>query len=379
MHRNKVSGTGKVVKEKLILKDKLFHKDNVNYLAKLILGAHDSFDAKAFELDVLRRFPELELKERMYWIRECLEKYLPEGYLAGLKILLETLKDVEEGGDFIFGAYSEYVENNCKSVEDLEVSLNALGEFTKYCSAEFAIRFFINNYPDESFSKMMKWAGSDNFHQRRFASEGLRPKLPWAKGINFDYKKGVLVLDELFHDNERYVTRSVANHLNDISKIDPDFVVEILKRWKESKKQDEKEMQYIISHSLRTAIKKGHVKSFNFLGFNENADVSINGLGIVDRRLRIGDSLEFSFEILAKAAENLVVDYKITYPTPSSRISTKVFKIKKVKIESGGSVSFSKRHPFRKMTTKRLYSGNYKLEIQVNGEVIGTDEFYLEV
>ena len=123
MHRNKVSGTGKVVKEKLILKDKLFHKDNVNYLAKLILGAHDSFDAKAFELDVLRRFPELELKERMYWIRECLEKYLPEGYLAGLKILLETLKDVEEGGDFIFGAYSEYVENNCKSVEDLEVSL----------------------------------------------------------------------------------------------------------------------------------------------------------------------------------------------------------------------------------------------------------------
>ena len=213
--------------------------------------------------------------------------------------LLETLKDVEEGGDFIFGAYSEYVENNCKSVEDLEVSLNALGEFTKYCSAEFAIRFFINNYPDESFSKMMKWAGSDNFHQRRFASEGLRPKLPWAKGINFDYKKGVLVLDELFHDNERYVTRSVANHLNDISKIDPDFVVEILKRWKESKKQDEKEMQYIISHSLRTAIKKGHVKSFNFLGFNENADVSINGLGIVDRRLRIGDSLEFSFEILA--------------------------------------------------------------------------------
>jgi 3-methyladenine DNA glycosylase AlkC len=40
----------------------------------------------------------------------------------------------------------------------------------------------------------------------------------------------VEILDNLYFDKTRYVVRSVANHLNDISKLDPDFVVEILKK-----------------------------------------------------------------------------------------------------------------------------------------------------
>jgi 3-methyladenine DNA glycosylase AlkC len=47
-----------------------------------------------------------------------------------------------------------------------------------------------------------------------------------------DYKRTIEILDNLYFDKSRYVTRSVANHLNDISKIDGDLVVDVLEKWK---------------------------------------------------------------------------------------------------------------------------------------------------
>jgi len=67
---------------------------------------------------------------------------------------------------------------------------------------------------------MLEWSKSDNYFLRRLASEGSRAKLPWCQKINVDYKKPIEILDNLYTDESRYVTRSVANHLNDIAKID---------------------------------------------------------------------------------------------------------------------------------------------------------------
>jgi len=102
---------------------------------------------------------------------------------------------------------------------------------TKRFSVEFSIRDFINAYPTKTLAMLEKCALSDNYHERRLASEGLRPKLPWAKKLTLDYKKPIAHLDRLFYDSTRYVTRSVANHLNDISKIDAPLVIVTLKRW----------------------------------------------------------------------------------------------------------------------------------------------------
>ena len=95
---------------------------------------------------------------------------------------------------------------------------------------------------------------SKNYHHRRLSSEGSRQKLPWAVNINLDYKNTIEILDNLHSDKSRYVTRSVANHLNDISKIDPDLVLDTLQRWKSTNLSED--IDYIISHSTRTLIKK---------------------------------------------------------------------------------------------------------------------------
>lgn len=102
---------------------------------------------------------------------------------------------------------------------------------TKRFSAEYSIRNFINTFPTETFEMLEDCSLSENYHERRLASEGCRPKLPWGKKLTIDYNFTIKLLDNLQMDKTRFVTRSVANHLNDISKIDALLVIETLKRW----------------------------------------------------------------------------------------------------------------------------------------------------
>jgi 3-methyladenine DNA glycosylase AlkC len=44
--------------------------------------------------------------------------------------------------------------------------------------------------------------------------------------------------------------------LNDISKIDPEFVLRKLDKWESSEKQERKEMEFIRKHATRTMRKK---------------------------------------------------------------------------------------------------------------------------
>jgi 3-methyladenine DNA glycosylase AlkC len=123
----------------------------------------------------------------------------------------------------------------------------------------------LNEFETETFEQMKLWSKSDHYHLRRLASEGTRASLPWGIKINLDYKKPIEILDDLYYDSTRFVTRSVANHMNDISKKDAVLVLDTLKRWKDSKKQNTKEMDFIISHSLRTLVKDGNKEALNFL------------------------------------------------------------------------------------------------------------------
>ena len=74
----------------------------------------------------------------------------------------------------------------------------------------------------------MLWTGHDSYHVRRLVSEGTRPRLPWGIGLTSDPARPLPLLDRLYGDRARFVTRSVANHLNDIGKKTPDAVIDRL-------------------------------------------------------------------------------------------------------------------------------------------------------
>lgn len=361
------------------LKDQLFNRATVTELSRSIEKVYPPFDGTNYIEECLNGFDSRELKERMTYMRECLESYLPDSYMEATEIMLRACDVTEAVGAFPYGAFCEYVEMNGCNEDYLNHSLRMLGEYTKVLSAEFAIRKFINEFPEETFAAMMGWAKSDDTDQRRLASEGLRSKLPWAKGINFDPIRATEPLNSLYDDTERYVTRSVANHMNDLSKIKPEAVIDLLEKWRTSDKQDTKEMTYIISHSTRTLVKKGHPGALDLLGYPENPQIDISGFRVLTPEINMGDALVFECTILAKEDSKLMIDYVIDYPMANKKRSSKVFKIKKCAIEEGKPIQIQKKHMFRVMTTKKLYTGTYNVQLQINGKRYVGGSFFLKV
>jgi 3-methyladenine DNA glycosylase AlkC len=73
-------------------------------------------------------------------------------------------------------------------------------------------------------SVLRDFAEDENEHVRRLASEGSRPRLPWSFRLSAfaaDPSLAFPILDRLKADPSLYVRKSVANHLNDISKDHP--------------------------------------------------------------------------------------------------------------------------------------------------------------
>lgn len=371
--------------EKILLKDVLFNVLKVRKIALEIKAVHPEFESNIFEREVCDALADLELKARIYYIRDMLGKYLPKEYRVAVDILLRALpkeldntKTDDDFGDFIYAPYSEFVaQYGCKE-EHLEFSLDALREITKRFSVEFAIRDFINSYPQQTLEMLYSCTVSDNYHERRLASEGLRPKLPWAKKLTLDHCEPLIHLDKLFYDNTRYVTRSVANHLNDISKINAPLVIETLKRWKLSGKQEAKEMEFIISHALRTLVKQGNEESLAFLGYKKNPDIKVNGFVLQKEEISVGEALRFDFMLKAKEDTELIIDYIIHFRTKAGTLRPKVHKLKKVSLKQGESLSLQKKHPFKaNMTTRTLYEGEHKVELQINGICYASAAFTL--
>ena len=361
------------------LKDQLFNPTNIAFLASILQAAHPPFDAAAFQTQILTKLPQLELMEVVTAITQAFTELLPSDFRTTRKILLTSLNDLpsDHRGGFIYAGHAQYIEVHGCNPKHLDASLEALGQITSHFSAEFAIRRFINEFPDQTIAKMTEWSQSQDPNKRRLASEGLRPKLPWAKKITSDPLKALPILDNLYSDQERFITRSVANHLNDITKINPDLAVEKLAQWKNENKQNPQEMTYIINHSLRTAIKRGHPTTLAFLGFNPTPAITLSNFTIPHPIIQIGDSLTFNLTLTAQQTENLIIDFKVTYANPRNRLSQKVFKLKTLTLEKDQSTTLSKSHPFRPMTTKTLYPGQHTLEIQINGKIWASLPFTL--
>ena len=134
-------------KEKFSLKDELFNSQKVEKIAFEIKEVYPTFEVSQFTKETLVKFPKLELKERIYHIRDMLYKYLPSDYKKAVTILLQALppeldprKSDDDFGDFIYAPYSEYVTAYGCCDEHLDFSLQALREITKRFSVEFAIR-----------------------------------------------------------------------------------------------------------------------------------------------------------------------------------------------------------------------------------------------
>lgn len=369
------------------LKDHLFNKDKVTYLAGLFSEVHPEFKNNSFVMDVMTELPQLELKARITHIAIVLQKYLPEDFLKATKIIVQALpeplapdKTDDDFGDFIFAPLGEYVVRNGLEKKYLKTSLATLKEITQRFSMEDAIRYFISAFEEDTLAELQKWTTHKHYHVRRLVSEGTRPLLPWSKRIPLDITLPIVFLDQLYFDNTRFVTRSVANHINDISKTNPRLALDTLDRWRKEGKQNEREMEWIMAHALRTLIKQGNAEALVLLGYESSPKIKIVKFATKNesQQVTMGEALTFSFEIQAEKDEKLMIDYIIHFMKKNGSTSSKVFKIKNGEIKKGESMSVVKNHVFLKDATSfTLYPGIHTLVLQINGQHFKTTDFYL--
>jgi len=109
----------------------------------------------------------------------------------------------------------------------------------------------------KSIQILKKWTEDADENIRRFTTESTRPRGVWCKHIEalkVNPKLGLPILDKLKSDNSKYVQDSIGNWLNDASKTQAEFVIELCNKWQ--KVSPTKETEKIIKRARRTIDKK---------------------------------------------------------------------------------------------------------------------------
>ena len=267
----------------------------------------------------------------------------------------------------------DYVE--VYGLDDFENSMAALEVFTIESSSEFAIRHFIIKYEEQTMQKMLEFTHNQNEHLRRFASEGCRPRLPWAIALP-KYKenpdKVFEVLEVLKNDEHKYVQKSVANNLNDISKDNPNLVIRFVK----DNLGKNKNCDWILKHGSRTLLKQGNKEILALFGFSQSSHVKVDNF-TVDEVVKEGEILNFCFELNSdEKLGNLRIEYAIDFVKANGKQSRKIFMISQSDIKSSQKI-VSKKFSFKPITTRKYYKGIHGLAIIVNGVELKYEEFIL--
>jgi len=312
----------------------------------------------------------LELKARVLHITSNLRKYLPENYTQALPIIVEVMKEKKLQG-FALWPFSEYISKF--GTNHLDQSMGAMVLLTELFTSEFAIRPFLLKDHPSVLAHMKKLAKSKSHHVRRWVSEGTRPILPWGGKVPAFIKNPSLTLDllqELKYDDELYVRKSVANHLNDHSKNHPKLVVATLKKWEaECPSEHMAKIVWIKRHALRGLIKKGDIGALKLMGVKGKAKIKINKFTISKSAYKCGEYLSMKFEIQSIGAQKqkLIVDYAIDFLKSNGKYGRKVYKLKNLDLPAKKNIKIEKKHSLKPITTMKYYPGKHFLVLQVNG------------
>lgn len=354
----------------------------IKRIAQSVALVVPGFNARAFQKDAGRGIDELELKARVHHLIAVLHRHydLPfkklSKHLQDLPAVWDRGNAADNKAGFAAWPLIDYV-----AVHGLlhpKEALQTLEKLTPMFSAEFAIRPFIQQHTELTYAKLLEWCEHPSEHVRRLASEGSRPRLPWGMRLpQFirDPEPLIGILDKLKTDESLYVRRSVANNLNDISKDNPEWMINLCENWLAGAHEH---TDWIVKHALRSLVKAGDVRVFPLLGYAAKPSVVVSDIQLNKRKIRVGDSIGFSCAITGgKNAQNLVVDYVVYFVKANGKLAPKVFKLKNIELAENGTIAITKNHSFKPITTRRYYAGEHQLAIQVNGKEMARADFYM--
>lgn len=370
-----------MVENSKLFKDVFFKASFINELSAALNDALPSFNKPAFVKNVFNdSWHNKELKQRVSHIVDVLEGILPGDYSEAVNTIQRVVKHLKEQNikevSFGYVCLPEYIERH--GLQHFAESVKALEYCTQFITSEFAVRPFILKYEDRMIRQMIKWSKHSNAKVRRLASEGCRPRLPWAIALPA-FKKDptaiLPILENLKTDNDIWVQKSVANNLNDISKDNPTRAKNIFSSWLGHNETTD----WIVKHAARTLLKKGDKDVMQLFGLNKDDTTSIETCHVITPKVKIGEYLQFSFNVV-NAAENsrlIRLEYAIYYLLSNGKHSRKVFKISEKEYPAFANINVKRKQSFKPITTRTYYRGIQKVSVILNGHEYAAMDFKL--
>ncbi|MEU1482802.1 DNA alkylation repair protein [Streptomyces sp. NPDC005752] len=361
--------------------DELISRHTVQSLTHAIRTAAPDATLTALHA-AARQVGPLPLRQRADLLRDALLTDLPGDY-ATLARTVRTARDnaPQFTGWLIWPVTSAVATRAVQEGETaaFDDAMVLLAELTGRLSSEFAIRTLLRHDLDRALGTIVgDWAGSADPDVRRLASEGTRPYLPWAVRVpQILARPGVTVpiLDALYRDESAYVRRSVANHLNDLSRDYPEVVVDTARRWLDS---PDGTTERLVQHGLRTLIKRGHLGALELLGFAP-AVLDVAGPRLDRDVVPLGESVQLTASIrnVGDTAARLTIDYIVHHRKANGNLTGKTFKLTTRTLAPGEQMEVMREHSFRPITTRRYYPGRHAISLQINGVESERSEFEL--
>ncbi|MCE7994864.1 MAG: DNA alkylation repair protein [Roseivirga sp.] len=349
----------------------IYNTETLGRFAAIVKEVVPAFEKESFLKRIFDKdWEEKELKQRMRHISITLHTHLSQRYDESIRQLLGIIENHLSKGiretsiEFMF--FPDFIE--LYGLDDFETSVNAFETVTQFTSCEFGVRPFIIRYPEEMIQRMKEWSEHEHPAVRRLSTEGCRPRLPWAMAIP-DLKKDpapiLPILKRLKTDPSESVRRSVANNLNDISKDNPDLVLDLAYEWQ----GQNKDVDWVVKHACRTLLKQGHPKAMTLFGFGSVKEIEIRDLEITTPVVKLGNSLEFNFSLenKAKKESKIRLEYAIYFLKANKSLAKKVFTISEKAYAANSVAEISRKQPFKLITTRKLYEGGHKLALIING------------
>ena len=371
-----------------------YNAKSVAKISKNIKDVYSSFNSKKFEASLNDRIlKSLEMKERVALIAQQIKAFLPKDYKTSINILVKTLapegayspeslgaakKPHKQLSGFLVWPLTHFVET--QGLGEFDTSMKALYEMTKRFTSEFALRSFLNKDDARVFDYLNSWKTDESAHVRRLCSEGTRPNLPWGlkvDSINANLKRNVRLLEFLKDDPQEYVRRSVANHMNDISRRDKTLFFKTCTSWQSSSREQKR----LIQHASRSLLKAGEPQALKLNGYHPRAKVKASRFLVSPRTLKEGQKITLRLSLTNESSKqnNILVNYTLYFVKKNSQLSPKVFHWKKTYLAPKQKLNLEKEFLFKKVTTRKHYPGKHFVEIVVNGKALGKKSFQLKI
>ncbi|MEP1779931.1 DNA alkylation repair protein [Reichenbachiella sp.] len=351
-----------------------FNKDFVLLLGSKLAALDESFNIEGFISSTINEnWESRELKDRMRHITNMIHAHTALNYVDQLNMMMEL--SCHFGG--LKGmTFPDYVE--VYGLDHPRESLVALKHMTQFSSSEFAIRPFIVKYEKQTMKAMYEWSADSNEHVRRLASEGSRPRLPWAMALPVfkkDPSSVLPILENLKRDESLYVRKSVANNINDITKDNPEAALELSQRWYGNHERT----NWIVKHGLRTLLKNGNKQALQIIGFDDKARFEVAEFNLSEEQVKMGESFQFGFKVsnLEPKEAFAKVGFVVSYQKANGSLSDKIFHVTEKEFASADAVLFNKKLSFKDLTTRKHHPGLHKIGVLVNGKKLAEKEFEL--